>query len=347
MFRYGLYLCCLAGLILICACGKRDMTVTDEKLITEIIQETNLENGNNNHTRNLLHGDKILNLVKNLNDRDKIYYAKAFAYQTKGCHYYLRRDTFTANSYYLQSMKFADRIRYNKDLRIAAKSDNYHHFYMLFFRKKQLAEFWLDRWGKFFLEYMKTPEYLNGDKQSNSILLMRYGVYVEAKIEYLANAGKVDSAVEQLNALYSEVKKFYSDPDDFLWAFPFSDTAAGIFARKNDSEKMIFYARKTLKLAEQGNIFPENSYFIIIRHHMQNGNYIAAEKYCLQGLKLWQSSQVKPMFVWKIRLMIMLAETLWRSGNKRRAQEILSQAERLKPPPDFMDKIKKCQKEWF
>jgi len=71
------------------------------------------------------------------------------------------------------------------------------------------------------------------------------------------------------------------------------------------------------------------------------------EKYCLQGLKLWQSSQVKPMFVWKIRLMIMLAETLWRSGDKRRAQEILSQAESLKPPPDFMDKIEKCQKEWF
>jgi len=45
--------------------------------------------------------------------------------------------------------------------------------------------------------------------------------------------------------------------------------------------------------------------------------------------------------------MIMLAETCWRSGNKRRAQEILSQAERLNPPPDFIGKIKKYQKEWF
>ena len=347
MFKYVLYSCCLVGLILICACGKREMTAADEKLITEIIQETNLENGNNNHARNLLHGDKILNLVKNLNDRDKIYYAKAFAYQTKGYHYYLRRDIFTANSYYLQSMKYADRIRYNKDLRIAAKSDSYHHFYILFFRKKQLAEFWLGQWGKFFLEYMNTPEYRNGNKQSNSILLMRYGVYIEAKVEYLSKAGKVDSAVEQLNALYSEVKKFYSDPDEFLWAFPLSDTAAGIFARKNDSEKMILFARKTLKLAEQDNIFPENSYFILIRDLTKKGDYSAAEKYCLQGLKLWQKSQVKPLLSWKIQLMIMLAEIRWRSGDKRRAQEILSQAERLKPPPDFMEKIKKFQKEWF
>jgi len=199
----------------------------------------------------------------------------------------------------------------------------------------------------FFQSYMDSPVYSHGSKNSNELLLMRYGVYVEAKIEYLTNTGKVDSAVEQLDALYSEVKKFYSDPDDFLWAFPFSDTAAGIFARKNDSEKMIFYARKTLKLAEQSNIFPKNSFFIIIRHHMQDGNYIAAEKYCLQGLKLWQSSQVKPKFVWKIRLIIMLAETCWHSGNKRRAREILSQAERLNPPPDLMEKIKKYQKEWF
>ena len=347
MFKFGLYLCCLASLLLTCSCGKRGMTEADEKLITEIIQETNLENGNNNHARNLLHGDKILNFVKNLNDCDKIFYAKAFAYQTKGYHYYLRRDTFTANSYYLQSMKFADRIKHNKDLRIAAKSDNYHHFYILFFRKKQLAEFWLDQWNKFFLEYMKTLEYQNGNKHSNAILLMRYGVYIEAKVEYLSKAEKVDSAVEQLNALYSEVKKFYSDTDEFFWAFPLCDTAAGIFYRKNDCEKMIFFAKKTLKLAEQDNIFPEYSYFILIRDLIKNGDYSAAEKYCLQGLKLWQTSQVKPLLSWKIGLMILQAEIRWRSGDKRRAQEILSQAERLKPPPDFMAKIQKFQKEWF
>ena len=29
MFKYGLYLCCLVILILICACGKREMTDKD------------------------------------------------------------------------------------------------------------------------------------------------------------------------------------------------------------------------------------------------------------------------------------------------------------------------------
>ena len=39
MFKYGLYLCCLVGLVLICACGKRKMTDKDIAEAMKIIRK--------------------------------------------------------------------------------------------------------------------------------------------------------------------------------------------------------------------------------------------------------------------------------------------------------------------
>ena len=39
MFKYGLYLCCLVSLILICACGKREMTDKDIAVFKKLIDK--------------------------------------------------------------------------------------------------------------------------------------------------------------------------------------------------------------------------------------------------------------------------------------------------------------------
>ena len=347
MFKYGLFLCCLVSLILICACGKREMTEKDENQILEIIRLANHDNGRNNHSRNLLYGDKILTLANPLKDDDKTLYSKTFAYNIKGYHYYLRGDKFSANSYYMEAMKHAERIRDKWFFRIPAKSDTYLYFFKLNSNHKKMAEYWLKQWGDFFQSYMDSPVYSHGSKNSNELLLMRYGVYVDIKVNYLVNSGKIDEALKLLESCYGEVKKFYSDPDEFLWAFSLSDTAAKVFTSKNDLKKMIFYAEKSLKLADKNNIFPENSFFIMIRYYKKKGDFQSAEKYCRQGLTLWEKCQSKSKLSWKIHLMILLAETRWHLNDKLHAKKILIQAEKLRPPPDLMNLIEKKRKEWF
>ena len=39
MFKYGRYLCCLLGLILICACGKREMAEDEKKQLASLYSE--------------------------------------------------------------------------------------------------------------------------------------------------------------------------------------------------------------------------------------------------------------------------------------------------------------------
>jgi len=347
MRKTVLFLCCLASLLLTCSCGKRKMTEADEKQILEIIRQANHDIGLNKHSLNLLYGDKILTLANPLKDDDKTLYSKTFAYNIKGYHHYLRGDKFSANSYYMEAMKHADRIRDKWFYRILAKSDTFLYFFKLNSNHEKMAEYWLKRWGDFFQSYMDSPVYSLGSKNSNELLLMRYGVYVDVKVNYLVNSGKIDEAVRLWKSCYGEVKKFYSDPDEFLWAFSLSDTAAKIFALKNDQKKMIFYAEKSLKLAEQDNIFPGNSFFLLIRHYKMNGDFQTAEKYCRQGLALWKRCQDKSKISWKIHLMILLAETRWHLNDKLHAKEILIQAEKLGPPPDLMNLIEKKQKEWF
>lgn len=347
MRKIFLYLCCLASLLLTCSCGKRPMTGKEENQILEIIQQANHDIGRNNHSRNLLYGDKILTLSNHLKDDDRTLYSKTFAYNIKGYYYYLRGDKFTAESYYIEAMNHADRIRDKWFYRIPAKSDTFLHFFKLNSHHKKMAEYWLNQWGDFFQSYINSPVYSHGSRKTNEILLMRYGVYVDMKVNFLADTGKINEAVSLLESCYGEVKKFYSDPDEFLWAFSLSDTAAKIFSLKNDQKKMILYAEKSLTLAEQNNIFPGNSFFILIRHYEKNGDFQTAEKYCRQGLELWKRSQAKSKLVWKIHLMILLADTRWHLNDKLRAKELLFQAEKLSPPPDLMNLIKTKQKEWF
>ena len=247
----------------------------------------------------------------------------------------------------MEAMKHADRIKDKWFYRIPAKSDTYLHFFKLNSYHEKMAEYWLKQWGDFFQSYMESPVYSHGSKNTNELLLMRYGVYVDIKVNYLVNSGKIDEALRLLESCYGEVRKFYSDPDDFLWAFSLSDTAAKVFALKNDQKKMIFYAEKSLKLAEQNNIFPGNSFFILIRHYNKNGDFRTADKFCRQGLALWKRCQDKSKLSWKIHLMILLAETRWHLNDKLYAKEILIQAEKLRPPPDLMNLIEKKQKEWF
>ena len=347
IMRHLLLVCCFLPVLLFCSCGKREMSKTEEEQLAEIVKLADQDICKDRYTRIPEYFGRILAIVEPLKNCDEVYCAKSFAYDSIGYYYVFYGDHFSANSYLVQAMKYADRISENSAFRVLGKTDIYLHFYLLYSHRKNLADFWFKEWHNFLMAYLKHPDQLKQNKSLYEVFWSRYVVFADVKMKYLIKNNRIDDAVSLLSEFESQINKFYPDPDAIPGYFSLNNTAAVIYSLKNDSKKMAYYAEKAVKLAEKRGFFPEKSFFLLIRYHMEHGNYQVAEKYCSLGLVLCDHNKIRSDIRWKIDLWILLADIHWKCKYADLAKICLSEAEKLKPPPDLMDKIRKKRKEWF
>ena len=338
--------CCLPAL-LFCSCGKKEITKDDEDRLAEIVKQADRDMSKDKFSCILEYTDQILTIVKPLKNCDEVYCAESFAYDAIGCYYFAYGDHFTANSYYMQAMKYADLISAGSVFQVLGKADIYFHFYILYSRRKNLAEYWMKEWHNFLRSYLKSPEQLKKNKKLNEVFWTQYAVYTGVKMKSLVKNNKMDDALRLLSEFDLNISKFDLNPDEIPGYFSLNNTAAVIYSLKNDPKEMVHHAEKAVKFAERRLIFPEKSFFLLIRYYMEQGKYQIAERYCFRGLVLCDLNQIKSDLRWKIDLWILLADIQWKCKNKDMARVSLSEAEKLNPPPDLMNMIRKKQKEWF
>ena len=96
MFKYGLYLCCLVSLMLICACGKRKMTENEKKQLTSLYSEMYQEK---DPTRLDSMVDRMLAVLSESKSEIDFEFLRAHAYAAKAFAADLRKEKKQAVKY--------------------------------------------------------------------------------------------------------------------------------------------------------------------------------------------------------------------------------------------------------
>lgn len=330
--------------VLLCSCVKREMTQTENAELVKKIQSINDNIASENYDSIEKEANAILSFCQKVKPDDIIRYAVSFAKNMRGYCFFQRGEKSVAEKLYIEALKEADLIAGNRTYRIHVKSRIYLNLIMLHNKKSPKQEDILTQWGSLFQEPLVCSD-CDDFLVSREIILMYYGIFASIKANCLMVQKKWDDAEQFINNALITISKYNPEAEkEYSWVMLLYDDLVKIYQKKNNMRQMHYWMKKCFLLAEKWNLFPENSFLVLIEQYLKNGQYPDAVEYCKKGLALCEKDSHAIRTREKIILLILLAEAYHKSGNPEDAKTALSQAEGMTPPPELSSKIQGLRK---
>ena len=336
MFKYGLYLCCLAGLILICACGKREMTEEDIAVFVKLVEKFDTALLREDYQGMLNCANEISDFVNRYpHDKD------AVKLRCAALHFF--------GDAYCSTMKRIDRGMqyYDEVLRIAPDSDMklitlhkkiYMHLimqrvdeseqslrkaYELLDREEKTDSYKTDTWKqKLFLNHREKIVLVHGS------ILYRKKRYREIEKLYLEFLSRFKNSTEFQNIIKDAVL-FYSD-------------VSKVYHHLRNPEKELYYLNHILSIASDDQIYFTPTHLRLAAFALREKNYARALQLCDMALAA-RSRRMSAENIKQSRAMLLnaKAEIYKRMKKKEEAEKILKQPDAVLTPElkDYLDWI--------
>ncbi len=335
MFKYGLYLCCLAGLILFCACGKREMTDEDIAVFEKLIGKYDTAKRQDDY-------QGMLNCAKEISD-----FVNRFPQDKEAV---LLRCTalFRFGDAYCTMGRFDCGIQsYNEIIRIAPDSSTqltalHRKIYMSFLAHRiDESEQSLKKAYELLDREEKTASYKTDKSKQKKFLNLREAItlthgsllkqkkqYRETEKLYLEFLSRFKNDTEFRNIIQDAVL-FYSDVSE-------------VYHYLKNPEKELYYLNHILAIASDDQIYFTTTYLRLAAFALRDNNYARALQYCDTALAA-QSNRMTKTNKRQFGSMLLnaKAEILKRMKKTEEAEKILKQPDIILTPDlkDYLDWI--------
>ena len=335
MFKYGLYLCCLAGLILFCACGKREMTRRDVAAFETLIEKYDAALRKNDY-------QSMLNCAKEISD-----FVNRFPDDKEAAHLRCEALFRFADAYCIMGHTDRGMQFYDEAFRIAPDSNTQltvlrnKIFMSLLARRIDDAEQSLkkayelleqeENTDSYKTDFWKRQIFLNHREK----IILRHGSLLIRKKQY-----------REAEKLYLEFLSRFRTETDFRNLIPeavlFYSKVSGIYHHLRNPEKELYYLNHILSIASDDQIYFTSTHLRLAAFALRDKNYVRALQLCDMAL-VARSHRMSEENIRQFQAMLLnaKAEIYKRMKKKEEAEKILKQSDAVLTPDlkDYLDWI--------
>ena len=335
MFKYGLYLCCLVSLILICACGKREMTDKDIAVFKKLIDKYDDAKRKDDYQGMLSCAKEISDFVNRFpDDRDAALsrctalFRFGDAYCTMGC--------------FDQGLQSYDEI-----IRIAPDSRTR----LTALHRKIFMYLLVDRGDEAEQSLRKAYELLDREEKTDSYKTDRskQKIFLNLREAIILTHGSILYRKKQhreAEKIYLEFLSRFKDDTEFRNiikdAILFYSKLSELYHYFRNPEKELYYLNHILSIASDDQIYFTPTHLRLAAFALRDKNYAQALQYCDMGLAP-RSNRMTAENIRQSRAMLLnaKAEIYKRMKKTEEAEKILKQPDAVLTPDlkEYLDWI--------
>ncbi len=335
MFKYGLYLCCLVSLILICACGKREMTDKDIAVFKKLIDKYDDAKRKDDYQGMLSCAKEISDFVNRFpDDRDAALsrctalFRFGDAYCTMGC--------------FDQGLQSYDEI-----IRIAPDSRTR----LTALHRKIFMYLLVDRGDEAEQSLRKAYELLDREEKTDSYKTDRskQKIFLNLREAIILTHGSILYRKKQhreAEKLYLEFLSRFKDDTEFRNiikdAILFYSKLSELYHYFRNPEKELYYLNHILSIASDDQIYFTPTHLRLAAFALRDKNYTRSLQYCDMALAP-RSNRMTAENIRQSRAMLLnaKAEIYKRMKKTEEAEKILKQPDAVLTPDlkEYLDWI--------
>ena len=335
MFKYGLYLCCLAGLILFCACGKREMTDEEKRQLASLYSEMYREK---NPAKLDRMSDRMLAALSKSKMETDLEFLRVHAYTAKAFAADLRKEKKQAVVFLNSANSILPSLK--KSLfYIKAASDVFFMFYKINLDNPVEAEKWLHKLEQLIDQEMASDEFKFRSSEYKRFIYSKSGENAVTRADFLIQYKQDLAAAEKIVLESLKKQEKWAGDHFFLSQMYGYDLVSEISFRKKDYATCSFYAEKCFRLMIRFNQLPIHADLHYYDLKMKEGKYDLALKCCQQILnmdllKLPNTAQIRKKYLLKA------AAVCKKMKDFKSANHYQFQADNLSIQPETKDRNK-------
>ena len=336
MFKYGLYLCCLVSLILICACGKREMTEEEKKQLASLYSEMYREKDPEKLDSM---ADRMLAALTESKSEIDLEFLRAHAYTAKAFAADLRKEKKQAVKFLNSANSILPSLK-GSQYHIKAASDIFFMFYKINLDNPVEAEKWLNKQEQLIDQEMASSLFKFRSSEYRRFIYSKSGENAVTRADFLIQYKQDLASADKILLESLKKQEEWAGNHFFLSQMYGYDLASEISFRKKDYAACSFYAEKCLQLMVRFNQLPIYADLHYYDLKMKEKKYDLALKCCRQVLNM---ELLKSPKMAQIRKKYLLkADTACKKMKDfKNAEHYQFQADKLSIQPETMNRNKK------
>ena len=277
MFKYGLYLCCLVILILICACGKREMTDKDIAVFKKLIDKYDDAKRKDDYQGMLCCAKEISDFVNRFpDDRDAALSRCTALFRFGDAYCTMGRTDRGMQSY-------DEIIRIAPDSRTRLTAIHRKIFMYLLVQRVDEAKHALRKAYELLEREEKTDSYKTDKSKQKIFLNLREAIILtHGSILYR------QKQYREAEKLYLEFLSRFKNDADFRNiiqdAVLFYSNVSRVYHQLRNPEKELYYLNHILSIASDDQIYFTPTHLRLAAFALRDKNYAQALQYCDMGL---------------------------------------------------------------
>ena len=336
MFKYGLYLCCLVSLILICACGKREMTEYEKKQLASLYSEMYQEK---DPIRLDSMANRMLAVLSESKSEIDLEFLRAHAYTAKAFAADLRKEKKQAVKYLKSANEILPFLK-SSLYYIKAASDVFFMYYKINLDNPVEAEKWLKQLEQLIDQEIASDEFKFRSSEYKQFIYSKSGENAVTRADFLIKYNQDLASAEKILLESLRKQEEWAGNHFFLSQMYGYDFASEIYFRKKDYASCSLYAAKCLRLMIRFNQLPIYADLHYYDLKMKEEKYDLAVKCCQQILNMDLLKSPKMAQIRKKYLLKAVAACK-KMKDFKNAEHYQFQADNLSIQPETMSRNKK------